>query len=136
MQFSTIRHLICASLCAAVLPASASAEGSEWFGSVSSDGHSYQVTCNESGFILTSTYPVSRFIENGVLSTVREGIETIYLGKSCDAFTEAYGAGTWGFANGGYAVSFEDYRVGFPRQAPYCEGDDAAPRTFDFNCPL
>lgn len=118
-----------------LLPSFALADGRPDNRAFSSDGHSYQMTCNENGFVLTSDYPVARFIENGVLSEVEEGIEILFLGKSCDAFTAVYGDGTWGLANGGFAVSFDDYRIGFPRQAPFCEVD-VTDITFDFECPL
>lgn len=135
-RFRPVKRLTSAVFCMLFVPTFAGADGHDGVGGISSDGHSYAVTCNENGFMLISTYPVSRFIENGVFSTVREGIETIYLGKSCDAYTEAYGDGTWGLANGGYAISFDDYRIGFPRQEPRCAPDVDTDFTFDFNCPL
>ena len=41
---------------------------------------------------------------------------TIYLGKSCDAFSAQYGWGTWGWANGGVRVEMKKKIIGFPRQ--------------------
>ncbi len=103
---------------------------------VSGDGHAYNVTCNENGFVLTSLYPVFRFIENGASSSIEDGIETIYLGKSCDAFTETFGTGVWGRANGGFIATFDRFSIGFPRQAPYCPNDDAAGFDLAKDCPL
>lgn len=129
--FGTFSNVLCV-----VLPSFAAADTHADNRAFSTDGHSYQMACNTNGFVLTSDYPVARFIENGVLSEIEEGIETLYLGKSCDAFTQVYGNGTWGLANGGFAVSFDDYRIGFPRQAPFCEPDAAPDVTFAFDCPL
>ncbi|MDG1861669.1 MAG: hypothetical protein P8J02_00355 [Yoonia sp.] len=58
------------------------------------------------------------------------------MGKSCDAFTPTFGKGTWGLANGGFVVIFDDYRIGFPRQGPFCDPDGGATVAFDLNCPL
>ena len=103
---------------------------------ISGDGHAYDVTCNANGFVLTSLHPVYRFIENGALSTIEEGIETIYLGKSCDAFTSTFGEGHWGWANGGYLASFDSFRIGFPRQEPFCPESSKASLDFAVSCPL
>lgn len=126
----------CATIAFTLCPAFALAEGAGDNRAFSSDGHSYKMICNENGFVLTSEYPTARIIENGVLSEVIEGIETVYLGKTCDAFTQAFGEGTWGLANGGFAVNFDDFRIGFPRQGPFCEPGEGEAVMFDFNCPL
>lgn len=136
MQLSTIRQIIFTSLCAVVLPVCVVAYDSLSNNAYSSDGHSYQMTCNDNGFVLTSVYPTARFIDKGVASEVIEGFETIYLGKSCDAYHEVFGNGTWGIANGGFVASFDNNRVGFPRQGPFCEDDVDPALAFDFNCPL
>ncbi|MDH3262439.1 MAG: hypothetical protein OEM24_00405 [Paracoccaceae bacterium] len=84
---------------------------------VSSDGDEYRASENEHGGALTSLYPKARFIEAGAESRVVRGIETIYFGRSCDAFTEAFGQGTWNWSNGGFRVTFDNGKIlGFPRQ--------------------
>lgn len=128
-------QLITAAL-ALVVPALASAQDVAPARVFSGDGHAYEVTCNENGFVLTSLHPVYRFIENGALSSIEEGVETIYLGKSCDAFTETFGTGTWGRANGGFLATFDRFSIGFPRQEPFCVDDVAAGIEDAIVCPL
>lgn len=90
---------------------------------ISSSGHSYILSCNKDGYVLTSRYPVSRWIGEGYQTRAITDREAIYLGKSCDAFHEVLGKGTWGWANGGFAATFEnDTRIGFPRQELQCDG--------------
>ena len=93
---------------------------------VSSDGHSYNSSCNSNGHKLSSEYPVSRFIEGGGgASRIERGIEVFYLGKSCDVSNKVFGSGTWCWANGGFRIEFDDGAlVGFPRQELYCSIND------------
>jgi hypothetical protein len=85
------------------------------------DNHSWSVSCNASGYKLTSRDPVTRFTEAGANSTVSDGIETLYLGKDCDAQHNALGKGRWCWANGGFRAEFEGGRsIGFPRQELSC----------------
>ena len=84
---------------------------------VSAEGHTYEYSLNDHGGVLTSVWPVARFLGFGAGTTVERGTETIYLGRDCDAFSEHLGYGTWGWANGGFGVEFDDgAEVGFPRQ--------------------
>ena len=84
------------------------------------DNHSWNLTCNPSGYQLKSKYPVSRFVEAGANSSTTEAIETIYLGKSCDAQHKLFGKGKWCWANGGFTVEFAKNSIGFPRQELAC----------------
>lgn len=85
------------------------------------DNHSWSVSCNASGYELRSKYPVSRFIEAGANSSVSEEIETLYLGKSCDAAHKVLGKGKWCWANGGFRAEFGNgATIGFPRQELSC----------------
>ena len=43
---------------------------------------------------------------------------TLYIGKSCDAYSKVYGKGRWEWANGGFVVQFPHKRFGFARQVP------------------
>lgn len=54
--------------------------------------------------------------ENAHGAVLRQGRITIYLGRSCDAFSPQLGRGRWGWANGGWLVAFPRRRIGFPRQ--------------------
>ena len=85
-----------------------------------SDNHVWKLTCNSSGYKLTSKYPVSRFFEAGADSKTTEQIEVIYLGTNCDASHKLFGNGTWCWANGGFRVAFKDHEFGFPRQELSC----------------
>jgi len=82
----------------------------------SSEGHQYAHQLNEHGAVLTSEFPVTRFVGKGALSRSITQIEVLYLGKSCDAFSEILGEGTWSWANGGVFVEFDTRRVEFWRQ--------------------
>ena len=82
----------------------------------SSDGHQYVHEINEHGAVLTSKFPVTRSIGKGALASSFTQIEVLYLGKSCDAFSEVLGDGTWSWANGGVFVSFSARRIEFWRQ--------------------
>lgn len=87
---------------------------------ISSDGHLYARSCNASGVVLTSLYPVARYADTSADATASVGTEKLYLGVSCDAFTQTFGTGSWCAANGGYVVEFDAYRIGFLRQDPAC----------------
>ncbi|MEP2532237.1 hypothetical protein [Shimia sp.] len=83
---------------------------------VSGGGDDYVITANANGYVLTSRYPKARFVEAGVNSHVVRGVETFYFGKDCDAAHTLFGAGTWGWANGGFGADFESFQLRFPRQ--------------------
>lgn len=93
---------------------------------VSAEGHFYETTCNASGYVLTSDYPVGRFFGTGAGTTVTTGREVLYLGTSCDAARDGWGAGTWCWANGGFVVTFPEDRIGFPRGELHCPDTGAA----------
>lgn len=94
-------------------------------GYVSSDGHEYNSACNANGYVLTSLYPVARAVGYGASTEHVSGIETLYLGKSCDAYTKGFGSGTWCWANGGFLADFGGLSVGFPRQELFCSSDES-----------
>lgn len=94
---------------------------SEEFGYVG-DNHSWSLSCNASGYVLKSQYPVTRFFEAGAASSVTRERETLYLGRSCDASSTTMGEGKWCWANGGFFAEFETHRISFPRQEVICPG--------------
>ncbi|WP_298559932.1 hypothetical protein [uncultured Aliiroseovarius sp.] len=113
MRFPLVAAL---ALCISIF---ASGEASSY---TSGSGHDYDMTCNQNGYVLHSTSPVSRWVFGEVGSntyTVRQ-TEVIYLGRSCDAQTEIMGAGEWCWANGGFVVEFDGGRLTFPRQELLC----------------
>lgn len=90
---------------------------------ISSDGDTYVVSENENGFVLTSKYPKSRFIEDGSNSQFIEVWEIFYFGKSCDTYHERLGDGTWSWANAGFGADFANrFSIWFPRQDVPWEG--------------
>lgn len=94
--------------------------------SYTSDGHSYELECNSSGYVLESEYPVTRLTGQGAATREVKGIEKIYLGKSCDAYHAVFGNGSWCWANGGFVAQFPTHRFGFARQELYCpDGNDS-----------
>jgi len=54
--------------------------------------------------------------ENGAVLTPMDGSASLYLGRSCDAYSQRYGAGRWGWAGGGFVIEFPEQRLGFARQ--------------------
>lgn len=97
----------------------------------STDGHGYKLSCNANGYVLTSKYPTERLIDNGSKLIVKRGIEKIFLGKSCDAYTTAFGDGTWAWEPGGFGVDFADYVILFPQATLTCPAGTVVPRS---NC--
>lgn len=107
--------------CAVFTGAFSAASLSEDFGYVG-DNHSWSLSCNASGYVLKSQYPVTRFFEAGAASSVTRERETLYLGRSCDASSTTMGEGKWCWANGGFFAEFETHRISFPRQEVICPG--------------
>jgi len=64
--------------------------------------------------------------ENGAVLNVSTG-ETIYLGKSCDAYIPGIGNGSWWYSASGFTVSVGDYEVMFREDLacdlPYCRSN-------------
>lgn len=96
------------------------------------DFHEWSLQCNTDGYVLTSQTPISRVTGMGAGRQQVQGIEQLYLGRSCDAQHTVFGAGKWCWANGGFVAEFGDDRVGFARQELICRGgEDVA---FKQNC--
>ena len=53
---------------------------------------------------------------NGHGAVLRSRRTTIYLGRSCDAWSPQFGRGRWDWVNGGVLVQFRHRRIGFARQ--------------------
>ncbi len=102
------------SIVAIALPLTAFAQ-TDWV-YVSKEGHQYQFSRNPNGAVLQSLYPVARFTGTGAMTQVVTGIETLYLGRDCDTYSEVLGTGTWAWANGGFVVAFDTLEIWFPRQ--------------------
>ena len=99
----------------AILGSSASA--GEWL--LSSEGHEFYSQMNKSGFTLKSRGIISRYIDNGPnYRGLFKQKEIMHLGKGCDAISNVFGRGRWGWANGGVSVTFRNGKqISFPRQS-------------------
>ncbi|MHA6266573.1 hypothetical protein ACXYMP_06880 [Aliiroseovarius sp. CAU 1755] len=100
----------------------------------SASGHDYELSCNSNGYILRSKAPVSRFIGQGANTQVLRRTEVIYLGRSCDAYSEVLGGGGWCWANGGFIVDLDGERLGFPRQELLCVEENYYDLGLDCRC--
>ncbi|RYH05872.1 hypothetical protein [Tropicimonas sp. IMCC6043] len=89
------------------------------------NGHQYTLTCNADGIVLKSVFPVVRFAGHGAGMREIVGIETLYLGRNCDAWSEALGTGHWRWSNSGFWAVFEQREIRFVRQEPICPGSIA-----------
>ncbi|MDD5392750.1 MAG: hypothetical protein PHE17_07000 [Thiothrix sp.] len=73
-------------------------------GYVDGNGVTYKMTKNAHGVVLKSKNT------------------TLYLGNACDADSNKYGKGSWGWANGGVSVKLKKKTIGFPRQdSPFAD---------------
>ncbi len=82
---------------------------------VSSDGDKYTIKYNKHGAILTSVNTKQFTKNNAGVERVSKRLK-LYLGKDCDAYSDIYGKGSWGWANGGFRIDFKNKFFGFPRQ--------------------
>lgn len=94
-----------------------SALAGDWL--VSSEGHEFYAQMNKNGFLLKSRGKIARYIDFSPNQLgLFKRVEIMSLGKNCDAISNVFGRGTWGWANGGVAVTFRNgKRIGFPRQS-------------------
>jgi len=111
-----MKHVIQIATIAVSIGLSSVAVGQEDWTYVSQEGHQYSASLNADGAVLVSLYPVARFTGSGAMTQVITGIETLYLGRGCDAYSKVLGSGTWAWANGGFVTRFEDREIWFPRQ--------------------
>ena len=86
------------------------------FAFISSDSDEYTVEYNKHGAILTSEHE-KYFVENDSSGHMKTTKLKLYLGVSCDAYSEIYGKGKWGKGNGGFLIKFEHKIFGFARQS-------------------
>lgn len=86
----------------------------------SASGYEYSLTCNSNGYVLTPTNPLHVFADTSIASSLIRGTEVIFLGRSCDAFSQTLGGGTWCWANGGFSADLGSTSISFPRQELYC----------------
>jgi hypothetical protein len=77
--------------------------------------------CNVHGFVLRSRGPVERL--------GRTERETVYFGRSCDAYHPRLGDGKWCWADGGFIADFSSASIGFPDQELVCPSDPGLGRS-------
>ncbi len=109
-------RMLTRTLCMVMVVSAVAAKAQEPIVFVSSEGHQYRYELNDNGAVLTSLYPVARFLGTGAMTRIETGTETLYLGRHCDAFSKHLGDGSWSWANGGFVVEFGGRKIGFPRQ--------------------
>ncbi len=101
-----------------------------YVGTYSEGTTEFTKTVNEHGAILVSTGEQLKRVGMGVNTTIEtiEGskqleIITIYVGKSCDAYSPQFGKGTWEQFNGGFFITFKNESFAFGRQEMGIETD-------------
>lgn len=84
---------------------------------LSADGGLFSYEKNRHGAVLTSVDPSGGALLAGTSnrSVVASG-NALYLGRSCDAFSEQFGDGRWFTTEGGFLVEFPGVQVVFPGQ--------------------
>lgn len=111
-----MKRRICSVLFTIALTVASTATSAEDWVFISSEGHQYQYVQNSDGAVLKSLYPVARFHGTGAMTEVITGIETLYLGRNCDASSKVLGSGAWAWSNGGFVTKFDDHEIWFPKQ--------------------
>ncbi len=90
---------------------------------ISSNGDEYSVSVEADLTVLRSLYPKARFIGAGADTEIVRDHDEFLMMADCKAYSPFFGYGTWGWANGGFTIDFEDIGFGFPRQDAPVEGD-------------
>ena len=102
------------SIAAMLLAGAAWAQGTQY---LSTDGALFTFEKNQYGAVLTSVAPKDEplIVMDEPVSPIDVG-DVLYLGRSCDAFSQEFGDGSWNWTNGGFIVDFPGLRVAFPGQ--------------------
>lgn len=71
--------------------------------------------------MLTPVNPFDRSLGEveALIQTIYD-TEAIYLGSSCEAYSELFGNSEWAWSNGGFILDFDDFIIGFPHQELMC----------------
>ena len=79
------------------------------------DAEHHEIACNANGYVLQ---PDTRY----------RARETIYLGKSCDAYSDAYNSnGRWCWTNAGVLISYDNgERFSMRMELPVCTAIEAS----------
>lgn len=79
----------------------------------------YELRCNANGYVIRLNPLGIAAIEDAIGRSARGG-GRVYLGRSCDAASDSFGAGKWCLAAGGFLVDLEGVTLDFPEQRPAC----------------
>ncbi len=101
----------------AVLVISANAAVAQNKQYLSTNGAVFSFEQNQHGAVLTSIEQTGNASASSVSGPRIHVGDVIYLGKSCDAFSEKFGEGSWMAISAGFVVDFAIGRIAFPGQA-------------------
>lgn len=84
---------------------------------LSATGDIFRAEQNRHGAVLTAI-PLgdNPIVDPAARDPLTEPGDIVYLGRSCDAFSERFGDGNWRWTDGGFFVFFEETRFAFPGQ--------------------
>ncbi len=83
---------------------------------LSTDGTVFAFEENRHGAVLTSIEPTETpLVIDGAAPRIAVG-DILYLGRSCDAFSDDFGEGRWSMTSAGFIVEFLTIRLAFPGQ--------------------
>ena len=99
-----------------------------------SDGNEYDLTCNANGYVLRSQDRVSHSFERDGRTRTVTRRETLYLGRSCDAFHRTFRVGKWCWTERGFGAEFVEKSFWFPEQKLLCPGDHPLNEHRDCRC--
>ncbi len=83
---------------------------------VSADGDLFAFEENRHGAVLTALPSTSSAIIGTPEQRLTRSGDIVYLGRSCDAFSDRFGDGRWRWTDGGFIVFFGATRLSFPGQ--------------------
>ncbi len=83
---------------------------------VSTDGDLFAFEENRHGAVLTALPSDGAAIIGTPGQRLTRSGDIVYLGRSCDAFSERFGGGSWRWTDGGFIVFFGATRLSFPGQ--------------------
>lgn len=107
-----MRHL--GILFLALLAGMAHAQGQLY---LAANGDVFSIEENRHGAILTAIPRDQAPVVSGVsgLAIFQPG-DVLYLGRSCDAFSQELGEGRWEASTAGFTVAFDTLQISFPGQ--------------------
>ena len=99
-----------------------------------SEGREYDLSCNANGYVLRSQKQVSHSVERRGRTRTVTRRETLYLGRSCDAFHQLFRIGKWCWTERGFGADFIEKSYWFPDQNLVCPDDHPLNLRRDCRC--